>query len=492
MLGVSLALIFMKKNVFPGEFRQIPFHLNGHHVLVETWGWTYRNSDPREIFPRLTINVPYWERGINTDPLQILYFAQDRGGNVLTKDMLQQIKAMEDWLGSDGDYTEKLCQHTKQGQCVAPRSILRYFDGSMANISSTFNDPQFDNVTTVVWEAYTNPSSRNSFIYFLGNKSDIQKHSVYSDYLRSSFPVGYPIKGQSWSSYVGEMAFHIIAPAIEEQQPNLAPDLHVSPISWNLFVSGAAVYGVHDVMLVLGSVTFIFIFIWFQTGSLWLTFFAVFSIATSFFGTNLIYRYALDFRYFSYFHLIAMFIILGIGADDIFVFINTWRLSAFDKHPSLEHRMSDVYRRACLSMFVTSFTTMVAFFVTSLSPLLAARSFGLFTGLLVIVNYVSVVVFFPCVVVLYHKYFEHKEIFRSLLQKAKLCCSLPKEDGNPNEQSKPKRPSRVVEFFKGPYFETITHPIIRWILLSLFVIIVFVFSWFVSTLRPDSEQVNML
>ena len=72
--------------------------------------------------------------------------------------------------------------------------------------------------------------------------------------------------------------------------------------------------------------------------------------------------------------------------------------------------MTDVHcvsgRRAASATLCTSLTTMVAFFSNALSPLLGIQSFGLFSGVLVFVNYLSVIVFFPTVIIFYHRHWE--------------------------------------------------------------------------------------
>lgn len=111
-------------------------------------------------------------------------------------------------------------------------------------------------------------------------------------------------------------------------------------------------------------------------------------------------------RYFGIFQVLAVFIILGIGADDIFVYFDTWRGSAHEQHDSLEARVSSCYRHASKSMLITSLTTMIAFVANAFSPLLAVKSFGLFAGLVVLVNYVSVITFFPSLVLVHHLHWE--------------------------------------------------------------------------------------
>lgn len=64
-------------------------------------------------------------------------------------------------------------------------------------------------------------------------------------------------------------------------------------------------------------------------------------------------------------------------------------------------------RRAASATLYTSLTTMAAFLSNALSPLIAIQSFGLFSGILVFVNYMSVVIFFPTVMVMNHHHVEH-------------------------------------------------------------------------------------
>jgi hypothetical protein len=139
---------------------------------------------------------------------------------------------------------------------------------------------------------------------------------------------------------------------------------------------------IYDMMLAIASFMFIFIFSWFHTGSLWITAWGIFSIVSSFNITNLIYRIFFNYRYFGTFHVLSIFIILGIGCDDIFIFMDTWKQSSEGEFDNLAHRLSRVYKTAAKTTFITSFTTMVAFLSNMQSPLLAIYSFGLFSAIL--------------------------------------------------------------------------------------------------------------
>lgn len=161
-----------------------------------------------------------------------------------------------------------------------------------------------------------------------------------------------------------------------------------------------------DLLLAVGSLLFIFLFVLFMTKSLFLTSFGIFSIISSFVIATLVYSFIFQYKYFGIFHVLSIFIILGIGADNIFVFVDNWRATAHLDYTSLEARLSACYKRAAIATFCTSLTTMVAFFSNALSPLLAVQSFGLFSGILVFVNYMSVIIFFPAVLIMYHYYWD--------------------------------------------------------------------------------------
>jgi len=71
---------------------------------------------------------------------------------------------------------------------------------------------------------------------------------------------------------------------------------------------------------------------------------------------------------------------------------------AFDKVG--RHALAEAYRRAGASMATTSITSAAAFYALGVSELPAIQAFGIFTGTLIMVNFVLVVSVFPAVLVL--------------------------------------------------------------------------------------------
>ena len=85
-----------------------------------------------------------------------------------------------------------------------------------------------------------------------------------------------------------------------------------------------------DLTLLIISIIAVILYMWIYTCSLYITFCGMFQIFASFFGANLLYRYCwptpngLGYDYFTLFCALALFIIMGIGADDVFVYWDTW------------------------------------------------------------------------------------------------------------------------------------------------------------------------
>ena len=98
------------------------------------------------------------------------------------------------------------------------------------------------------------------------------------------------------------------------------------------------------------------------------------------------YRYMFEYRYFGIFNVLAVFIVLGIGVDDILIYVGTWRHYVRKDVKDLDILTSVVFRKASVTMFFTSLSTMVAFFVNTPSILLAISAFGSFAGLCILVT----------------------------------------------------------------------------------------------------------
>ena len=429
-----------------------------------------------------------------------LFFEKEEG-NVFTKENLMAMKKVEDefWLNEEFQKSFCLRGQREPHDCVKPESVLRFFDGTYASIDPIFNDTDFDEIIRVLNTARLNNDTRAALYYTLGKETTIDATKAHSTIIRERFYLGVPLEGYKNISDRDEDQFSDIQTFSVDNFKSIGKkyfsdgvgDMEFFYGSMSLLLDFITSLVMLDMALVVGSLFFIMLFLLIQTGSFWVSGWAIFSILSGFLCTNLIYRIVLDFRYFGIFHVLAIFILLCIGADDVFVFFDTWKYSGQHQYQTLAHRLSDCYRKAAGAMFFTSLTTAVAFAVSAASPMLGISSFGLFSALLIVVNYISIIVFFPTVVVTYHLFWE----------KYKCCCCCPRDacsvadikDTTPAADARSKKSKKlnpIVRFFGGPYFRLITHPVARWVILTCFAGIVATSLYFVSRIEINEEQVG--
>ncbi|XP_060601881.1 protein dispatched homolog 3-like [Ruditapes philippinarum] len=359
------------------------------------------------------------------------------------------MKKIEDDLMNADDYT-KFCKLDHQTrQCVKPQSVLRYFDGTFVDIDPVFNDTAFENVDNVLYMAATHNATRDGFRFFLAIKHETTQNTVTSKMTRSIVSFGLPHEEYGSSDYEMEaekFSGDKLKPILEKYEDT--SEFKFSYRSEAIWMYSARNQAMEDVLWAGASMAFIFLVILLHTRSLWIAGFAILSIFASFFTGNLIYNLVCRFDYIGYFHILSLFVILGIGADDVFVFYDIWRNSACDEYLSVAHRLSDCYKRSAFSMLITSLTNAVAFLSTAISPLLGTRSFGVFSALLIVVNYLSVILYFPTVVIMYHTYFE----------KATWPCCYPWQKGSDHESADDKNDKKErAKHYSKPDVESEKH-----------------------------------
>ena len=481
MLLVAVALTLSGYDVMKIEFGRIPLEVPQDSSKLRSDAWLNAKEDVSITYEKVN-QLP---RSVQYQTISLVY--ESNSGNVLTKQNLEAIQHNEEEIFLSDSYQKNLCQ--LQGAvnmtCKLPLSIIRFFDGSYRNIHPDLYDPSFNNIPSVLYTAQTVNVSKAILNFHLSKNAVIERNSSISKFTRSFIYTGWPLEGYSntndkeeeqmekLNEVIVDLFSSILERKYEDGVGNMNFYFNNNAIRWNAIQNQVT----YDMMLALASFVFIFLFSWFHTGSLWITLWGIFSIISSFNITNLIYRIIFDFRYFGTFHVLSIFIILGIGCDDIFIFMDTWKQSRDNNFENLAHRLSQVYKTAAKTTFITSFTTMVAFLSNMQSPLLAIYSFGLFSAILIMVNYFSIVLFFPVVLILQHT-----------SRKGKCCCVRIKPK---NESTKTKSISQyITQFFEGFYFRNvIIHRVFRWVVVVFFTALAVVSIYFATKLEANKEQV---
>eukprot|EP00930_Biecheleria_cincta_P098828 TRINITY_DN90479_c0_g1_i1.p1 TRINITY_DN90479_c0_g1~~TRINITY_DN90479_c0_g1_i1.p1 ORF type:complete len:963 (+),score=141.32 TRINITY_DN90479_c0_g1_i1:58-2946(+) len=172
-----------------------------------------------------------------------------------------------------------------------------------------------------------------------------------------------------------------------------------------------------DMTFALGALLIVYLIMYAHTESCWLASWGMFQIAMSLPISALIYRQIFRIDYFQFLHILILYVILGVGADDVFVLVDSWRhvraelpMEEAGRLPEEQLRqvLKTAYKRSAAAVFNTSLTTGVAFLACSVSQIMPMRTLGWYAALCIVENYVMVLVFLPSVLVVFHMRFEGK------------------------------------------------------------------------------------
>ncbi|CAJ1378475.1 unnamed protein product [Effrenium voratum] len=255
-----------------------------------------------------------------------------------------------------------------------------------------------------------------------------------------------------------------------------------------------------DFMLSFMAVALVFIIVWLHTKSSFLAATSLFMMIMSLPMAALIYQGVFRVLYFEFLHILVVYLVLGIGADDIFVFKDTFCHIVKAEYPFLAGgRLSEdqeikvlslTYQRAGVAIFNTSFTTAAAFTSASVSKAMPMRTCGWFAATCIIMVYVLTLTYFPPLLLMWHRRLQSKRCF---------CPSLTERETSvvPTQGDKVKEePMGFVEtFFEKLYIPVMSKKVgqVRIFALMIFVILLVVaiqgVAFALQLTPPRSEEV---
>ena len=195
-----------------------------------------------------------------------------------------------------------------------------------------------------------------------------------------------------------------------------------------------------------------------------------------------------------WYQMLVIYMILGIGADDVFIFYDAWLQSAHAEgvNHSKRTRFLWAYRRSVGAMLVTTLTTCGSFVIGASSPLPLVQSFCIFAAVVVLVDYLFCISFFAAAVLVYEEWMkgfgyccsccgiETREAGTCLgpgccwggLRACLTCCGTSwKVMPKPPKAEDPPEPRAMEKFFAGPVFRLYMNHKIKLILFWLVVVI---------------------
>ena len=122
----------------------------------------------------------------------------------------------------------------------------------------------------------------------------------------------------------------------------------------------------------------------------------LFSILIAYF----LYFVVFDFQFFPFINIFVILIVIAIGADDVFIFYDTWKAMKV-KYPDkdIEFWLAKTMDHAALSVFVTSLTTASAFLANLVSRITSIRCFGVFACMAILCNFLLMITWIPSFIV---------------------------------------------------------------------------------------------
>lgn len=452
----------------------------------------------------------------------VLDETSDQANNVLTTDGLALMKKAEDVLLNSEDY-QKYCLRDpdftdcqgKQLDCVVPKSVLlsdtlygiyREDNGKLCgreNDTKSISDDEFTKFRDSLLQKNGNETRVDPFFApFVGTDFSFENRTTWI--AQSVFRFGRPFKGyknltDNPSQQTDE--YEKWAAKVSDSIRNLTtPNIDVFLIGSTLIDASFGEVVLRDLSFSIAAIVLVFIVIWFHTSSLFLASTAMGQIFLAFPFAYVFYTFIFRQEYFAALQILVVFLILGIGADDVFVFTDAWKQSAvvLGQDCDLVTRMSWTYRRSVRAMSVTSFTTAAAFFVTAGSPIMPVSTLGIWAGILILLQFVLVITIYPCAVVIWHRFWRVRSSLKCFRKPTEQDLNAPhisfwqrclpeKWRGNPAAAGE----YRMIErFFRGPWTSFVHRA--RYILVVLALVLVGVSIWLATRLEPPEEQENFL
>ena len=364
-------------------------------------------------------------------PFITFMYTNRNGGNVLEPKVLQQIRDFEQSIMDFPGFFPKYC-YGLHDRCMPFDSVIpRYFpstDGLYpgTEIAGDVNGitRSFTSDATVLWkmDQYFGPGNLRSnvtrtFVWLrdLGDGGRQVNHFLEKMYK------------EFWKT--------------DQKRPYKYPDLVFTWANGHLERTEAEKALTHDAIWSAGSLIFIGVMIFLKVRNIFVFFCGMFGLVLAFSTAYYWVAVRFDIQQITLLHVSSLFVMLGIGADDIFLMIDSFEhtklefnnllLSSDDCQDNddvenlsededetelgqqryaaaaadvIRKRMKSAYSTAGSMMLVSSLTTAVCFFSNAFGVLVIIQEFGVYMGMVVLVNYVHVMTVLPSSIMVYELY----------------------------------------------------------------------------------------
>lgn len=182
-----------------------------------------------------------------------------------------------------------------------------------------------------------------------------------------------------------------------------------------------------DFGIAIFSILFVYFVLYAYLRSFWLASWAMYQIVFSLPIGGFFYKNLFQVHYFEFLHILIVYLVLGVGADDIFVFCDCfWHQQQQEiagnqelqgvalSRDRLHKILKESWKRSSGAIFNTSITTTIAFLSCSVSEVMPMRTCGWYAATCIVTVYIMTITFAPASLVIWHTYFQDQR-----------CCCPP-------------------------------------------------------------------
>ncbi|CEL99663.1 unnamed protein product [Vitrella brassicaformis CCMP3155] len=151
------------------------------------------------------------------------------------------------------------------------------------------------------------------------------------------------------------------------------------------------------------AIVLVFVFFALYTKSPMYSFAGCLQIFFSFSLAYLLFRFVAGLNYFGSMQKGALFVLCGMGADNVLVMWDAWAIKQLqydDQHATRSTQLHHAFCHTAAATLITNLTTAAAFFALCNSPLMPIQAFGLYAGICTVTNYLLTLSLLPPVLVI--------------------------------------------------------------------------------------------
>ncbi len=390
----------------------------------------------------------------NTEsPLLLVYISKDETENIFTEKNLRRMKILEDKI-VNLPYWKEICwkcpktamdstitdtsipipgcfnnshlpsivpRDNIENICVPPLSILNHFFATNVTISmGSYGSYQYmvmdgeGEFNTDIRGVLTELSTMLDTLFGFYFSKQFNSNFLSSYMTRSYFLLGLPLAGYKNNIINKTEQLEIVDNHLMKLKNDILDneveitDTDADIDYKTLYIGSSRLYSTivldalfSDSLLVICSCLFIFAYMCIHIKSCILPLLGLLHILLSFASAIFVSYYLLSLEYFDIINIFLIYIILCIGVGNCFIICDAWTRHEHitDFGERLKQTLSKAY-----SIFVTSVIIMITFLAAALSSkMIPLLSFGIMATIIVFINLIYIMIWYPSVISLYNK-----------------------------------------------------------------------------------------